>query len=136
MEAEAYAELNRLRKSGLWGDALAKVDVLLLSNPFAVQLYLLHAELIQLQDENTGHTLEDAEASLKRAFEIDPNNFDVLVDLMHFYDVICPNPSKAIEYATKVKSLARKALDEANEILEDNVSNIKGQPNGASDRVE
>ncbi len=47
--------------------------------------------------------------------------FDALVELMHFYDAVCPDTPKAIEYARKVKVIAQKVLDEASTVLEEKV---------------
>ena len=42
------------------------------------------------------------------AVELDATYFDALVELMHFYDAVCPDTPKAIEYARKVKVIAQK----------------------------
>jgi tetratricopeptide (TPR) repeat protein len=119
-----YTALQRLLKAKKWEEALAQVDTLLVANPLTAQLYLLRGQLIQLQGENTAYTLDDAEAAFKRALELDGTYFDALVELMHFYDAVCADPSKALAYAKQVKALAQKALDEASYVLEDTTTHI------------
>jgi hypothetical protein len=87
-------------------------------------LYLLRGQLIQLQGESTAYALNDAEAALKRAFELDETYFDALVELMHFYDAVCVDSSKALAYARQVKALAQKALDAAGDVLEDTTTSV------------
>ena len=43
---------------------------------------------------------------------------------MHFYDVVCADPPKALAYAKQVKALAQKALDEASDVLEDTTTRV------------
>lgn len=45
-------------------------------------------------------------------------------ELMHFYDAVCVDPSKALAYARQVKALAQKALDEASDVLEDTTTSV------------
>ena len=122
MSSDQCTVLKRLLETQLWEEALAKVDELLVSNPLAAQLYLLRGQLIQLQRENTQYSLDDVEKSFKMAVELDATYFDALVELMHFYDAVCPDTPKAIEYAKKVKVIAQKVLDEASTVLEEEVS--------------
>jgi tetratricopeptide (TPR) repeat protein len=121
MNSDQCTVLKRLLETQMWEEALAKVDELLVSNPLAAQLYLLRGQLIQLQRENTRYSLNDAEKSFKMAVELDATYFDALVELMHFYDAVCPDTPKAIEYARKVKVIAQKVLDEASTVLEEEV---------------
>ena len=121
MSSNQWVTLQRLLEGQLWEEALAQVDQLLEANPFAAQLHLLRGQLIQLQDENTPYSLEDAEKAFQRAVELDATYFDALVELMHFYDAVCPDTPKAVAYAKQVKALARKALAEAHTILDEPV---------------
>lgn len=121
MNSDQCTVLKRLLETQMWEEALAKVDGLLVSNPLAAQLYLLRGQLIQLQRENTKYSLDDVEKSFKMAMELDATYFDALVELMHFYDAVCPDMPKAIEYARKVKVIAQKVLDEASMVLEEEV---------------
>lgn len=121
MNSDQCTVLKRLLETQMWEEALAKVDELLVSNPLAAQLYLLRGQLIQLQRENTKYSLDDVEKSFKMAMELDATYFDALVELMHFYDAVCPDMPKAIEYARKVKVIAQKVLDEASMVLEEEV---------------
>ena len=121
MSSDQCTVLKRLLEAQMWEEALAKVDELLVSNPLAAQLYLLRGQLIQLQRENTQYSLDDVEKSFKMAAELDVTYFDALVELMHFYDAVCPDVPKAIEYARKVKVIAQKMLDEASTVLEEEV---------------
>ena len=121
MSSDQCTVLKRLLETQMWEEALAKVDALLVSNPLAAQLYLLRGQLIQLQPENTNYSLDDVEKSFQMAVELDVTYFDALVELMHFYDAVCPDTSKAVEYARKVKAIAQKVLDEASTVLEEEV---------------
>ena len=121
MSSDQYVTLQRLLKAQRWEEALAQVDALLEANPFAAQLHLLRGQLIQLQDENTPYALEDAEKAFQRAVELDTTYFDGLVELMHFYDAVCPDTPKAVAYAKQIKALAQKALAEARSILDEQV---------------
>ena len=121
MHNDECTVLKRLLETQMWEEALAKVDELLVSNPLAAQLYLLRGQLIQLQRENTQYSLNDVEKSFKMAVELDATYFDALVELMHFYDAVCPDTPKAIEYARKIKVIAQKVLDEASTVLEEEV---------------
>jgi hypothetical protein len=118
MNSDPYVTLQRLLEAQLWKEALAQVDALLRANPYAAQLHRLHGQLIQLQDENTPYALEDAEKAFQRAVDLDATYFDALVELMHFYDAVCPDTPKAVAYAKQVKVLAQKALAEAHAILD------------------
>ena len=124
MKKDGYDALQRLLKAKRWEEALAQVDTLLAANPLAAQLYLLRGQLIQLQGESTAYALDDAEAAFKKALELDGTYFDALVELMHFYDAVCADPSKAMGYAKQVKTLAQKALDEASDVLEDTPTSV------------
>ena len=124
MKRDPYAALQGLLKAKRWQKALAQVDALLASNPLAAQLHLLRGQLIQLQSESTAYALDDAEAAFKRALELDGTYFDALVELMHFYDAVCADTPKAMVYATQVKALAQKALDDASDVLEDTITSV------------
>jgi len=117
MNDSQYSTLKSLLESKMWEAALATVESLLPSHPLAVQLHLLRGQLIQLQDENTSYPLDEVEKSLQRAVELEATYFDALVELMHFYDAVCPDMPKAITYAKQVKTIAQQALDEASAIL-------------------
>lgn len=118
MQSEPCQVLQKLLDTQQWEEALANVDAFVGANPFAVQLYLLRSQRIQWQSEDTQYSLADAEVSFKMAVELDATYFDALVELMHFYDAVCPNTSQAIEYARKVTVIAQKALDQASTVLE------------------
>jgi hypothetical protein len=119
MSRDPWVTLQHLLEDQLWEEALTQVDALLVANPLAAQLHLLRGQLIQLQDENSPCSLEDAEKAFQRALGLHTAYFDAMVELMHFYDAVCPDTPKAIEYAKQVKALAQKALSEAGTILEE-----------------
>lgn len=121
MKSDQYTVVKRLLETQMWEEALAKVDELLVSNPLAAQLYLLRGQLIQLQREDTKYSLDDVEKSFNMAIELDATYFDALVELMHFYDAVCPDTPKAIEYAKKVQVIAQKVLDESRTVLAEEV---------------
>jgi tetratricopeptide (TPR) repeat protein len=119
MSSDPCVTLRRLLEAQRWEEALTHVEELLEANPLAAQLHLLRGQLVQLQDVNTPYLLEDAEKAFQKAIGIDATYFDALVELMHFYDAVCPDTSKAVAYARQVKTLAQKALTEADTILEE-----------------
>ena len=124
MTNDPYTALQCLLKAKRWEEALTQVDVLLVSNPLAAQLYLLRGQLIQLQEQSTAYSLTDAETAFKRALELDETYFDVRLELMHFYDAVCADAPQAITYAKQVKILAQKALDEAHDVLEGTTAHV------------
>ena len=68
---QRYLEISRLAEAGRDSEALAQVDALIKSRPDAAAAYALRARLIQ---EETGkrHSQADAEADLRRAVALDP----------------------------------------------------------------
>jgi hypothetical protein len=73
MSRDPWVTLQHLLEDQLWKEALTQVDALLVANPLAAQLHLLGGQLIQLQDENSSCSLEDAEKAfyLKSWIEFD-----------------------------------------------------------------
>lgn len=124
MNNAPYDALKNMLEAKRWTDALAKVDEMLTSNPCAAQLHLLRGQLIQLQSENTAYTLDDVALAFQNALALDDTYFDALVELMHFYDAVCPDMRQAVAYATQVKTIALQALDEARAVLDDNVAHV------------
>lgn len=124
MNTVPYDALKNMLEAKRWTEALAKVDEMLAANPFAAQLHLLRGQLIQLQSENTTYTLDDVALAFQNALALDDTYFDALVELMHFYDAVCPDMRKAVTYATKVKTIALKALDEARAVLDGDVAHV------------
>jgi len=117
MSSDPCVTLQRLLEAQLWEEALAQVETLLEANPCAAQLHLLRGQLIQLQDENTPYALEDVEKAFRRAVELDATYFDALVELMHFYEAVCPDTPQAVAYAKQVTALAQKVTLAAAEPL-------------------
>ena len=124
MHTVPFDALKNMLEARRWTEALAKVDALLASNPLAAQLHLLRGQLIQLQSENTAYTLDDVALAFNNALALDDTYFDALVELMHFYDAVCPDMRKAVAYATQVKTIALQALDEARAVLDDHVAHV------------
>ena len=124
MNTVPYDALKTMLEARRWTEALAKVDEMLASNPCAAQLHLLRGQLLQLQNEHTPYTLDDAALALQNALALDDTYFDALVELMHFYDAVCPDMRKAVAYATQVKTIALQALDEARAVLDDHVAHV------------
>ena len=121
MNTVPYDALKNMLEAKQWTAALARVDEMLASNPCAAQLHLLRGQLIQLQSEHTAYTLDDVALAFQNALALDGTYFDALVELMHFYDAVCPDMRQAVTYATKVKTIALQALDEARAVLDDKV---------------
>ena len=117
MDFSEYKELRKLMQARKWNEALKKINSLIIANPLASNLYLIQAELIQLQGKDTSYTLNQAEAALLRAYELNSNNVEVLVDLMHFYDAVMGDSKKAVKYAKMVRFSAKEAMNDADEIM-------------------
>lgn len=124
MNTVAYGVLKNMLAAKQWTEALAKVDEMLAANPCAAQLYLLRGQLIQLQSADAAYSLDDVALAFQTALALDDTYFDALVELMHFYDAVCPDMHKAVAYATKVKTIALQALDEARAVLDDNATPV------------
>jgi len=117
MNRSDHAKLKTLLRSHKWVAALGVVDRLLRANSHAAQLFLLRGQLIQLQPSKTKWSLKDAETAIHRSLELDETCLNALVELMHFYDCVCPNRPKTLRYARKVRLATLKALEEANEVI-------------------
>src|SRR5262245_24581383 len=75
--------------------ALAEVNRLLGNWPDNPQLLLIWANLVQLQDDKTGPTLDDAKAALQRAVELDEESPCTWIELGHFLNAVEDDPQGA-----------------------------------------
>lgn len=71
------------------------------------------AACIQLGSGTTTYTLDDAEAALKGALEIDEENVEALIEIGYFYNYVLDKPVIAKPYFQKALFLSRKQLSES-----------------------
>jgi len=80
------------------------------------------ARLVMLDDhpgEPEHPALDEAEASILKALELDRDNPEALEEAAHFYDVVVPNREKAINYAQRYVEVAGKVVQNMHAIIED-----------------
>src|SRR5215471_11375025 len=78
------AYVRRQWRSGRFGRALAKVDQLLKEWPDNSHLLTMRGNLIQLQENEEGPTLNDAKLALQRAVDLDEESPRALIELAYF----------------------------------------------------
>ena len=71
------------------------------------------AACIQLGSEKTTYTLDDVEAALKKALEIDADNVEALIEIGYFYNYVLDKPAIAKPYFQKALSFSRKQLSDS-----------------------
>jgi len=95
--------------------ALAKLGELKGASNVSPYLLALEASLIQLQDDENGRHLSDAEQCLLEAHAIDPKDLGVLCDLSHFYDAVMGDAVNAARFAKeflKVRDRLSEGIEE------------------------
>ena len=106
-------------------EAVQLSSALLRDYPDCPYLLVFHAIFIQSLDTvEDDYTLDDAEASLLKAHEVDKSYLPALEELTHFYDIVKPAPAKARTFAKAYIEKSRKILEDMQTIVEetDNVS--------------
>lgn len=111
--------VRELARSGRTDEALALTSELLRAHGDCPYLLVVRARLVQLSSSDPSVTLEDAEACLLAALEIDAGYAPALEELAHYYDVVCPNPAKAREFAARVLEAANTVRADMQSILDD-----------------
>jgi Tfp pilus assembly protein PilF len=98
--------------------ALAMLDEALARFPDSAALWCLRGDVYQLGDDEDGAAFEAAEASYRKAAELDPANPEPHESLGHLYDAIFEEPERAAESFRRAIALgagdtAREGLAEA-----------------------
>lgn len=105
------SSVTGLLKKRKYDLALAKVTGLLEAWPGNSSLYRLWARLVELQ-ENPDNSLDEVEAALRRAVELDEDSPAGPIELGHFLDAVKDEPQDALDAHTQGVSVARRLLIE------------------------
>jgi Flp pilus assembly protein TadD len=108
--------LARVRRHWLAGQAeqaLAEVRRLMQDWPDNPHLLILWADLIQMQEEDEGPSLEEAQAAYLRAAELDDQSPAPLIELGHFLYAVEDDAGAASKYFTRAIRLCKRLLNEA-----------------------
>jgi hypothetical protein len=106
--------------AGRMTEAVRLSRALLREHPDCPYLLVFHAIFIQsLGTVDDDHTLDDAEASLLKAHEVDKSYLPALEELAHFYDAVNPDPAKARAFAKTYLEKSRKILEEMQTIVDE-----------------
>jgi hypothetical protein len=101
--------LKQLMDQSAFSKALWLIDKLCTKSPHSPYLWIMRARLEMLEGGSDSNPFGDAEKFLLIAYQINPNDFEVLEELAHFYDVIKPNQENAVKFSSlllsKVKNL-------------------------------
>ncbi len=106
---QKLAEIARLRQEEKIDQAFNEVDQLLKSWPGNPQLYILWADLVQLQ-EQPGPSLEEAKKALQTAADLDKNSAAGLIELGYFLDNVEDDPHGASKAFSEAVATSRRLL--------------------------
>ena len=106
------AELAKLWEPGRFQKALTLVNRLLQEWPDNPLLLVKKAHLIQLQVSTEGPDLEEAQAALERAAELDEASPLPLIELGFFHFAVQDDAQTALTYFEKAEELSKKLLKE------------------------
>jgi tetratricopeptide (TPR) repeat protein len=107
------AKARRDWQEGRYDVALEEVDRLLKEWPDNPQLLVMWADLIQLQEQTTGPSLEDAKAAYRRAAELEDEYPAALVELGHYLYTLEDDAKSANKTYEKAIVACRRLLIEA-----------------------
>jgi tetratricopeptide (TPR) repeat protein len=107
------AQIKREWRAGHYERALSVVNRLLKDWPDNPQLLLQWGNLIQLQSEESGATLDEAQAALRRAVDLDEESPAAWKELGHFLSAVEDDAPGASRCFDKTISLCRGMLAEA-----------------------
>ena len=111
--AAGIGRVQAFWREGKYQQALNEVNDLVRNWADNPRLLVMRACLIQLQDNESGPSLEDAKADLQRAILLDDQSPSPLVELAHFQLAVEDNPRVACKTFERVANLTRVLLKEA-----------------------
>lgn len=111
--------LKRLMGENRFNEALSLIENLCNENYYSPYLWNVRARLEMLQGGSDGDPFGNAEKYLRIAFEINPDDLEVLEELAHFYDVLVPDREKSVRFATMVSEKVGLLQRDMRKILED-----------------
>ncbi len=91
---------------------MEQADRLCEAFPGNSQLYLIWADLVQLQ-EHPQHSLDEARAALETAIKLDDGSPAALLELGHYLDAVEDDPKAAAATFAQAAAIAKKAFVEA-----------------------
>jgi len=126
------AKLDSLWKPGQFGKALALVDRLLDEWPDNPLLLIKRAQLIQLQEDERGPSLEEARALLERAADLNEECPLAATELGFFLFAVRDDAAAALDWFKKSESILVQMLKECRKekkaaVVE--ISETKGEKN-------
>jgi tetratricopeptide (TPR) repeat protein len=107
------AKARRDWKQGHYDVALTEVNQLLADWPDNPQLLVMWADLVQLQQQMTGPTIEEAAAAYRRAADLEGDLPGALVELGHFLYSVHDDAKSASKAFDKAIIAGRRLLIEA-----------------------
>jgi tetratricopeptide (TPR) repeat protein len=107
------AYVKREWRARRYDRALAGVDRLLKDWPDNPYLLTMRGNLIQLQEKDTGPTLDDAKRALRRAVDLDGESPQALIELGHFLNATEDDVQAASDCFAKAIRLSERLLREA-----------------------
>jgi tetratricopeptide (TPR) repeat protein len=107
------AYVRRQWRAGRYDHALAGVERLLKDWPDNPHLLTLRGNLIQLQENQEGPTLNDAKLALQRAVDLDEESPRAWIELGHFLHASEDNAEAAAKCFAKAIRLSKRLLKEA-----------------------
>lgn len=107
---KALANIRRAMGNEAYAEALQQTDELLTHWPDNPVLLVLRANLIQLQDDASAPSLDEARAALQHAVVLAGDAAAPLIELGHFRDAVEDDPTGASECFAQAARLAREQL--------------------------
>jgi len=110
-------KLHLLLSEKKLSEALIFVEELLTKNLISPYLLVQKARLIMLQNTDQAPPLAEVERCLLLAHEINQDDFEVIEELAHYYDVVDPHPESAKKYKDLFLDRSSKIAKEMREIM-------------------
>jgi hypothetical protein len=118
MSSPSIKTILETAHAGRKREALQQLSALLRGFPDCPYLLVFFSIFVLWQDsEDDGYTLDDVEAALLKAHEVDKSYLPALEELAHFYDVMKPDPAKARAFASSYIEKTRKILEDMQAIV-------------------
>jgi len=107
------AQVKREWRAACYDQALSALNRLLKEWPDNPRLLTMWGNLVQLQSEESGPTLDEAQAALRRAVELDDDSPGAWKELGHFLSAVEDDAGGASRCFDKTISLCKSMLAEA-----------------------